>query len=76
MARSDPAGARWISVAAAARIIGVSRGYVRYLVDARRLSAKRVTFGIRLVEKCAAERFAQERAQRQAARAPRAAVAP
>jgi len=65
MFRPIGANARWVTVTVAARMIGVSPSYVRYLVDARRLPAKRVTFGIRLVQRCAVERFALERAERQ-----------
>lgn len=68
--------ARWAPVGEAARIIGVSRSYVRALVDLRRLPAKRVTFGIRLIDKEAVDKFAQERAQRQAGRTQPEVVAP
>lgn len=76
MLRPVRANARWVPVGVAARIIGVNPSYIRYLVDTRRLPAKRLTFGIRLVERRAAERFAEERAQRQAARAHCEAVTP
>ena len=58
--------ARHISVAEAARIIGVTRGYVRMLADMGRLHAKRGTFGIRLFDRAAVKRFAQERARQRA----------
>ena len=76
MFRPIQANERRIPVAVAARIIGVSPSYVRYLVDARRLPAKRTTFGIRLLDREAVERFADERAQRQAAQVHREAVTP
>lgn len=76
MFRPTRASERWISVAVAARIIGVSPSYVRYLTDARRLSARRTTFGIRLLDREAVERFADERAQRQAEQSHRESVTP
>lgn len=49
--------ARRISVTEAARIIGVTRGYVRMLADMGRLRAKRGTFGIRLFDSAAVKRW-------------------
>ena len=76
MTKAVQVDTRWISVGQVARIIGVRPGYVRFLVDTGRLRAKRSSFGIRLVDKRAAERFAAERIRQQAARVPREAVAP
>ncbi|HLY23522.1 MAG TPA: helix-turn-helix domain-containing protein [bacterium] len=55
---------RWILPSEAARIIGVSPGYVRSLVDAGRLKAKRGPLGVRLIDRSAVVAFAQERPQK------------
>ncbi len=60
--------ARHISVAEAARIIGVTRGYVRMLADMGKLRATRGTFGIRLFDRAAVKRFARERTRQRAQR--------
>ncbi len=64
--RRHQSGTRWISVAEAARIIGVIPGYVRMLVDSRRLRAKRGAVRVRLVDRASAQRFARARARRRA----------
>lgn len=53
---------RWISVTEAARMIGVTPGYVRTLVDSRRLQAKRRVLRVRLLYREAVQRFARRRA--------------
>ncbi len=68
MARRPTIDRRWVTVGAAARAIGVHHSYVRMLVDTGRLRAKRTSFGIRLIDWAAVERFARERACRQAVR--------
>ena len=75
MEKSANGGLRWVLPSEAARLIGVSSGYVRALVDAGRLPAKRGPIGIRLIERTAVERFAQERAKRQFGEAHRKIVA-
>lgn len=76
MARVPAVDTRWIAVAEAARIIGMSRGYVRLLVDTGQLRGKRTVFGIRLIDRTSVERFAQERARRRAERTIPAPAAP
>ncbi len=52
---------RWVLSSQAARMIGVSPGYIRVLVDTGRLRARRGPLGIRLIDRTAVEQFAQER---------------
>jgi excisionase family DNA binding protein len=75
MARRPPADSQWVTVGAAARLIGVHHSYVRILVDTGRLRAKRTSFGIRLIDRVAVERFARERARRLAASHAHASLA-
>src|SRR5713101_3055912 len=64
MVRRPSSESAWVTVGAAARAIGVHHSYVRMLVDTGRLRAKRTSFGIRLIDRAAVERFARERARR------------
>jgi excisionase family DNA binding protein len=48
-------------VSEAARLIGCSAGYVRFLTDTGRLPAERGLMGIRLLDRAAVERFAAQR---------------
>ncbi len=57
---------QWISIAEAARILGLSRGYVRMLADMRRLRAKRGMVRVRRLDRRAVQRFAQQRARQRA----------
>jgi excisionase family DNA binding protein len=75
MGRRSAADSQWVTVGAAARLIGVHHSYVRILVDTRKLRAQRTSFGIRLIDRVAVERFARQRARRQAGSQAHAAQA-
>ncbi len=64
MARLPAVDKRWIAVGEAANVIGVSRGYVRFLVDTGQLRGKRTTFGIRLIDGMSVKHFARQRLRR------------
>ncbi len=69
MVRALALDTRWFTVRGAARVIGVSRSYVRLLVDTGQLRARRTTFGIRLIDRASVEKFAEARALRRAEKA-------
>lgn len=56
---------RWILPSEAGRILGVSAGYVRQLVDTHRLSGRRGPLGIRFIDREAVVEFAGVRRVRQ-----------
>jgi excisionase family DNA binding protein len=64
MARVPAVNKQWIAVGEAANVIGVSRGYVRLLVDTGQLRARRTTFGIRLIDRMSVKNFARKRLRR------------
>jgi excisionase family DNA binding protein len=64
MTRLPTVDKRWVVVGEAADMIGVSRGYVRLLVDTGQIRARRTTFGIRLIDRMSVRKFARERLRR------------
>jgi excisionase family DNA binding protein len=64
MGRLPAVDNRWVAVGEAADMIGVSRGYVRLLVDTGQIRARRTTFGIRLIDRMSVRKFARDRLRR------------